>query len=73
MCVVVLSGLLLMCLLHLVLCCQVAERALYFWNNDYIMTLVQENSGAIIPIVFPALFRNSKNHWNKYVGCGVVC
>ena len=73
MCVVVMSGLLLMCLLHLVRCHQVAERALYFWNNDYIMTLVQENSGVIIPIVFPALFRNSKNHWNKYVGSGVVC
>jgi serine/threonine-protein phosphatase 2A regulatory subunit B' len=46
---------------------QVAERALYFWNNDYIMTLVQENSVVIIPIVFPALFRNSKNHWNKTI------
>ena len=44
---------------------QVAERALYFWNNDYVMTLVQENTQVIVPIVFPALYRNSKNHWNK--------
>lgn len=46
---------------------QVAERALYFWNNDYVMTLVQENTQVILPIVFPALYRNSKNHWNKTI------
>ena len=23
---------------------QVAERALYFWNNEYIMSLIEENN-----------------------------
>lgn len=46
-------------------CAQVAERALYFWNNDYILNLMTENIKLILPIMFPALFR-SKQHWNKY-------
>ena len=46
---------------------QVAERALYFWNNEYIMSLIEENNQVIMPIMFPALYRNSKNHWNKVV------
>uniref|UniRef100_A0A336LQY6 Serine/threonine protein phosphatase 2A regulatory subunit n=1 Tax=Culicoides sonorensis TaxID=179676 RepID=A0A336LQY6_CULSO len=46
---------------------QVAERALYYWNNDYIMSLMSENSQTIIPIMFPALYRNSKTHWNKTI------
>ncbi|KAK0410265.1 hypothetical protein QR680_005034 [Steinernema hermaphroditum] len=45
----------------------VAERALYFWNNDYIMSMVNHNVEAILPIMFPALYRNSKNHWNKTI------
>ena len=45
---------------------QVAERALYYWNNDYVVSLISENVGVIMPIVFPALFRVSKTHWNKY-------
>ena len=27
-----------------VLFLQVAERALYFWNNEYIMSLIEENN-----------------------------
>lgn len=46
---------------------QVAERALYFWNNEYIMSLINDNNGTILPIMFPALFENSKNHWNKTI------
>jgi serine/threonine-protein phosphatase 2A regulatory subunit B' len=46
---------------------QVAERALYYWNNDYIMSLISENSNVILPIMFPALYRNSKTHWNKTI------
>jgi len=37
---------------------QVAERALYFWNNDYILNLMTENIKLILPIMFPALFRS---------------
>ncbi|VDK83344.1 unnamed protein product [Onchocerca ochengi] len=44
---------------------QVAERALYYWNNEYIMSLISDNAVVILPIMFPALYRNSKNHWNK--------
>lgn len=46
---------------------QVAERALYYWNNDYIMSLITENSNVILPIMFPALYNNSKTHWNKTI------
>lgn len=46
---------------------QVAERALYFWNNEYIMSLMSENVDEILPIMFPVLYKNSKTHWNKLV------
>uniref|UniRef100_A0A1I7YTP0 Serine/threonine protein phosphatase 2A regulatory subunit n=1 Tax=Steinernema glaseri TaxID=37863 RepID=A0A1I7YTP0_9BILA len=46
---------------------QVAERALYFWNNDYIMSMANHNIEVVLPIMFPALYRNSKNHWNKTI------
>ncbi|QQP51560.1 Serine/threonine protein phosphatase 2A regulatory subunit [Caligus rogercresseyi] len=46
---------------------QVAERALYYWNNDYIMSLITENAAVIFPIMYPALYKNSKSHWNKTI------
>ncbi|XP_013785218.1 serine/threonine-protein phosphatase 2A 56 kDa regulatory subunit gamma isoform-like isoform X1 [Limulus polyphemus] len=46
---------------------QVAERALYYWNNEYIMSLISDNASDILPIMFPALYRNSKSHWNKTI------
>ena len=66
---------------------QVVERALYYWNNEwvadndrvggalqhpwpcfrYIMSLISDNAATILPIMFPALYRNSKNHWNKTI------
>nr|CAH7733941.1 unnamed protein product [Callosobruchus chinensis] len=46
---------------------QVAERALYFWNNEYIMSLMEENNHVIMPIMFPALYRISKEHWNQTI------
>ncbi|XP_035703766.1 serine/threonine-protein phosphatase 2A 56 kDa regulatory subunit epsilon isoform isoform X2 [Folsomia candida] len=46
---------------------QVAERALYFWNNEYIMSLIEENNGVIMPIMFAALYRISKEHWNQTI------
>ncbi|CAG0912222.1 unnamed protein product [Notodromas monacha] len=46
---------------------QVAERALYFWNNEYILTLIEENNPVIMPIMFPALYRISKEHWNQTI------
>ena len=44
---------------------QVAERALYFWNNEVILALISENVHVILPIMFPALYKHSRNHWNK--------
>ncbi|XP_048486299.1 serine/threonine-protein phosphatase 2A 56 kDa regulatory subunit gamma isoform isoform X2 [Plutella xylostella] len=46
---------------------QVAERALYYWNNEYIMSLISDNAAVILPIMFPALYRNTKSHWNKTI------
>ncbi|KHJ91587.1 protein phosphatase 2A regulatory B subunit [Oesophagostomum dentatum] len=46
---------------------QVAERALYYWNNEYVMSLIGENASVILPIMFPALYKNSKTHWNKTI------
>jgi len=46
---------------------QVAERALYYWNNEYIMSLIEENSTVILTIMFPALYRISKEHWNQTI------
>ncbi|KAL7754256.1 serine/threonine-protein phosphatase 2A 56 kDa regulatory subunit delta isoform [Sorochytrium milnesiophthora] len=46
---------------------QVAERALYYWNNEYIVNLISENVNTILPIMFPALYKNSKSHWNRTI------
>ncbi|XP_065219830.1 serine/threonine-protein phosphatase 2A 56 kDa regulatory subunit gamma isoform-like isoform X2 [Planococcus citri] len=46
---------------------QVAERALYYWNNEYIMSLISDNVSVILPIMFAPLYRNSKTHWNKTI------
>lgn len=46
---------------------QVAERALYYWNNEYIVNLISENAESILPIVFNSLYRNSKSHWNRTI------
>lgn len=44
-----------------------AERALYFWNNEYAMSLIEDNNAVIMPIMFPALYRISKEHWNQTI------
>ncbi|XP_075522535.1 serine/threonine protein phosphatase 2A 57 kDa regulatory subunit B' kappa isoform-like [Primulina tabacum] len=46
---------------------QVAERALFLWNNDGIINLITHNRHIILPIIFPALESNAKNHWNHAV------
>ncbi|XP_041009030.1 serine/threonine protein phosphatase 2A 57 kDa regulatory subunit B' theta isoform-like [Juglans microcarpa x Juglans regia] len=46
---------------------QVAERALFLWNNDHIENLIRQNCNIILPIIFPALEKNSRNHWNLAV------
>uniref|UniRef100_H3AGW4 Serine/threonine protein phosphatase 2A regulatory subunit n=1 Tax=Latimeria chalumnae TaxID=7897 RepID=H3AGW4_LATCH len=46
---------------------QVAERALYFWNNEYILSLIEENCSVILPIIFSTLYQVSKEHWNQTI------
>ncbi|XP_072968286.1 serine/threonine protein phosphatase 2A 59 kDa regulatory subunit B' gamma isoform-like [Typha angustifolia] len=48
---------------------QVAERALFLWNNDHVGNLITQNRKVILPIIFPALERNTRGHghWNPAV------
>ncbi|KAF5482086.1 hypothetical protein F2P56_002681 [Juglans regia] len=46
---------------------QVAERAHLLWNNEHILNHVSHNRQVILPLVFSALERNTKNHWNQAV------
>ncbi|KAK7293602.1 hypothetical protein RJT34_16472 [Clitoria ternatea] len=46
---------------------QVAERALFLWNNDHIVNLIAHNRQVILPIIFPSLDRNVQSHWNPAV------
>ncbi|XWS63799.1 hypothetical protein CRYUN_Cryun06bG0133100 [Craigia yunnanensis] len=46
---------------------QVAERAFSLWNNDHIENLIIQNRKVILPIIFPALEKNARNHWNQAV------
>lgn len=46
---------------------QVAERALFMWNNETIATFTNEHRDQILPILYPALVKNTKDHWNTTV------
>ncbi|KAI5341334.1 serine/threonine protein phosphatase 2A 57 kDa regulatory subunit B' theta isoform-like [Prunus avium] len=46
---------------------QVAERALFLWNNDHIANLIKQNRSVLLPIIFPSLEKNARNHWNQAV------
>ncbi|XP_072951888.1 serine/threonine protein phosphatase 2A 57 kDa regulatory subunit B' alpha isoform-like [Typha angustifolia] len=46
---------------------QVAERALFLWNNDHIVNLIAQNRSVIFPIIFEALEKNIQSHWNQAV------
>ncbi|KAM1037571.1 hypothetical protein ACFX15_031745 [Malus domestica] len=46
---------------------QVAERALFLWNNEHIVNLIAQNRNVILPIIFEALEMNIQNHWNQAV------
>lgn len=43
---------------------QVAERTLFFWNNDYLVKLINQNRQAIFPVIIGPLYTNSQKHWN---------
>lgn len=46
---------------------QVAERALFLWNNDQIVNLIAHNRHVILPVIFPSLENNMQSHWNQSV------
>ncbi|KAK6126243.1 hypothetical protein DH2020_040015 [Rehmannia glutinosa] len=46
---------------------QVAERALFLWNNEHIAGLISQNRNIILPIIFEALEKNIQSHWNHAV------
>jgi len=51
---------------------QVAERALFLWNNEYIVSLIAQSRSDVLPLVFAPLFENSRSHWNSTVH-GLTC
>ncbi|KAF8127295.1 protein phosphatase PP2A0 B subunit gamma isoform [Boletus edulis] len=46
---------------------EVAERALWYWSNEYVVKLLSDNLAVLLPIVFPALYTNSKFHRHQTI------
>lgn len=46
---------------------QVAERALFLWNNEYVVSLVSSHRRPVLQAVCGALERNAAGHWNAAV------
>jgi hypothetical protein len=46
---------------------QVAERSLFLWNNEYIVSLVAQFRYEVLPMVFGPLQDNANSHWNPAV------
>lgn len=46
---------------------QVAERALFLWNNEHIVSLIAQNRTVVLPVIFEALEKNIQSHWNQAV------
>lgn len=49
---------------------QVAERALFLWNNEHLYTVgcfCKEYSTLVLPTLYGPLYRNSQSHWNNTV------
>ncbi|XP_010452229.1 PREDICTED: serine/threonine protein phosphatase 2A 57 kDa regulatory subunit B' alpha isoform [Camelina sativa] len=46
---------------------QVAERALFLWNNEHVVGLIAQNRSVILPIIFGSLEKNTESHWNQAV------
>ena len=40
---------------------------MFLWSNDHIENLIRQNRKVILPIIFPALEKNARNHWNQAV------
>jgi len=46
---------------------QVAERALFFWNNDLIGTLTADHKTRVFPLIIRELHGIERKHWNTTV------
>lgn len=46
---------------------QVAERALFYWNNEYVINLMMTYREEVMAVVVASLERNLKTHWNANV------
>ncbi|KAI5648556.1 hypothetical protein M9H77_34561 [Catharanthus roseus] len=46
---------------------QVAERALFWWNNEHIVGLIAQYRHSILPILFEPLEKNIRGHWNQAI------
>eukprot|EP00042_Codosiga_hollandica_P019621 m.61155 g.61155 ORF g.61155 m.61155 type:complete len:586 (-) comp49424_c0_seq1:328-2085(-) len=46
---------------------QVAERALYLFNNQRFAALVAQHSEELLPIFFTPLHTRTKHHWNRTI------
>ncbi|XAR59862.1 hypothetical protein NMG60_11015855 [Bertholletia excelsa] len=46
---------------------QVAERALYLWNNEQFVKMVSEAADDVFPVLVGAMERNLKRHWSNSV------
>ena len=46
---------------------QVSERALYFWNNDYVFNLIEENVKVNLPIMYAPLITAQAKQWNANI------
>lgn len=42
-------------------------RSVHTTQNEYVVNLISENNHVILPIVFGALYSNSKSHWNRQI------
>ncbi|KAI9281610.1 phosphatase 2A regulatory B subunit-domain-containing protein [Sporodiniella umbellata] len=45
----------------------VAERALCFYNYEDVVHVLSDNLEVLMPIVFPSLYKFSKEHWNRTI------
>lgn len=46
---------------------QVAERALFYWNNEFVVNLIVHYRELVMPAVIGPLQRNLASHWNANV------
>lgn len=40
---------------------------MFLWNNEHLFDMISQNRQVILPIIYPALERNTRWHWNQSV------